>query len=161
MPYRLSQPGPDTSHVLLWPHRSLGALGFVWFIGLTAALLSMPLMAVLGSPVLWMLLPFLLAAVAGMWIALRRNDRDRSVTEELTLNRDHAALTRRNPDGSVQEWAANSHWVRVTIHPTGGPVADYLTLSGDGREVELGRFLTPDERKTLAAEIRAALSELK
>lgn len=162
MPYRWTETSPQAPKtLLLWPHRSLPARGFAWFIGLTAALLSVPLLAVLGSPILWALLPFLLATVAGIWIALRRNNRDRSVTETLTLTRDTATLVRREPDGTTRTWQANSHWVRVSLYPTGGPVGDYLTLSGERREVELGAFLTPEERKSLAADLRTLLAQAR
>lgn len=162
MPYRWTETSPEAPKTLLvWPHRSLPARGFVWFIGLTAALLSLPLLAALGSPTLWALLPFLIAAVAGIWVALRRNARDRSVTETLTLTRDMATLVRREPDGTTRTWQANSHWVRVALYPTGGPVSDYLTLSGEQREVELGAFLTPEERRSLAQDLRARLAALR
>jgi uncharacterized membrane protein len=48
--------------------------------------------------------------------------------------------------------------VRLTVHKTGGPVPQYLTLKGNGREVELGAFLTEAERLTLADELNAALA---
>jgi uncharacterized membrane protein len=41
-----------------------------------------------------------------------------------------------------------------------GPVANYITLSGNGREVELGSFLGEDERKELFNELSHLLSEL-
>ena len=56
------------------------------------------------------------------------------------------------------EWQANPHWVRVTLHKTGGPVPNYLTLRGNGREVEIGAFLAEEERLTLQHELRRALS---
>jgi uncharacterized membrane protein len=43
------------------------------------------------------------------------------------------------------------------MHNTGGPVPSYLTLRGAGREVELGAFLTQDERVTLERDLRSAL----
>ena len=161
MPYEWLPASADISRLRVWPHNSLATSGFVWFIGLTCALLSVPLLAVLGSVVLWALLPFIVAAVAAIWLALRRNSRDRDILEELTLTPERTTLLRRNPDGSEQGWQANSHWVRVTLYPTGGKVPDYLTLSGDGREVELGAFLMPDERKSLAADLRQRLSDLR
>ena len=71
----------------LWPHRSLTQRGFVWFLGATAALIALPLLAMLGSPVLWALLPFFAATLAGIWLALRKNGRDRHIVEELVLTR--------------------------------------------------------------------------
>ena len=42
-----------------------------------------------------------------------------------------------------------------------GPVANYLTLNGNGREVELGSFLGEDERKELFHELNRLLKKLK
>ena len=70
----------------LWPHRSLTAKGFVWFIGITATALSLPLFAVLGTAVLWGLLPFMLLVLGGVWYGIRRNQRDLSLHEVLVLD---------------------------------------------------------------------------
>lgn len=147
--------GPYRAH--LWPYRSLPRKGFVLFIGLTAGLVALPLIVVLGSPVLWGLLPFVVLAVAGVWWGLQRSYRDGEIVEDLTLDADSVTLVRYGPRGRVQDWRANPYWVKVTLHRTGGPAPNYLTLSGAGREVELGAFLTEEERLRLAGELRAAL----
>jgi uncharacterized membrane protein len=162
MPYHWTETTTDqTSHLHLWPYRSLPRRGFVWFIGATASFLALPLVAVLGSPVLWVLLPFLLAALAAIWVALQKNDRDRRIVEELALTRETITLTRTGPRGIRHDWRANPHWVSVTIYPTTGPVPDYLTLRGEGREVELGTFLTPEERMALRDELQARLLSVR
>lgn len=161
MPYEwLPHDGPER-RLRLWPYRSLSARGFVWFVGGTAVLISAPLFAVLGTRVLWGLLPFLAAAVAGIWWALARSWRDGELTEVLTLAPGRMTLVRRAPDGAEQRWEANPYWVAVRLYPTGGTVPQYLTLKGEGREVELGAFLTEEERVALAGEIRGALALLR
>lgn len=157
MPYEWTQPAPNQSRLQLWPYRSLPRRGFVWFIGATAGLIALPLLVLIGSPVLWGLLPFLAFAVAGIWWALERSYRDAEIIEDLTITADSVTLTRHGPRGKRQDWQANPHWVRVILHPKSGPVPDYLTLQGGPREVELGAFLTPDERRALHAEVKAAL----
>lgn len=148
---------PERLH--LWPYRSLPRRGFVAFISITAILLALPLLAVLGSPILWGLLPFLLAAIAGVWLALERSYRDALITEELTLTEDLVTLIRLGPKGKRQDWQANPHWVKVCLYPTSGPVPEYLTLRGNGREVELGAFLTPEERLALRNELQEKLRQ--
>lgn len=142
----------------LWPFRSLPKRGFVWVIGVTAALISLPLWPVIGTPILWGLLPFLLLAVWGLWFALQRSYRDGEVVEDLTIWPDRVTLVRHGPRGQRREWQANPHWVQVTLHETGGPVPNYLTLRGNGREVEIGAFLAEDERLRLQHELRSALA---
>lgn len=161
MPYQWLPPSDDGQHLHLWPHRSLPKAGFVWFMGGTVALIAVPLLSVLGSPALWSLLPFVALAVAGLWVALSRSYRDGEIVEDLALAPGRITLTRHGPRGRHQAWEANPHWVRVTLHPTHGPVPDYLTLQGGPREVELGAFLAPDERRALAGELRAALTAMR
>jgi uncharacterized membrane protein len=149
---------PPAAELHLWPYRSLPRRGFALFILATAALLTLPLATVLGSPVLWGLLPFLGLALAAIWVALSRSYRDGETVEVLRLWSDRVELTRRDPRRPPRHWVANPHWVRVVIHPTGGPVPQYLTLAGGPREVEIGAFLSEPERVTLGDELRAALA---
>jgi uncharacterized membrane protein len=157
MPYEWLPPTGGEHRLQLWPHRSLTQVGFVWFVGLTIALIAVPLIGVLGSPVLWALLPFLLGAIWAIWYALRKNGRDRDIVEDLRLTPDRITLVRHGPKGKRQDWEANPYWLRVTLHETGGPVPNYLTLKADGREVELGAFLSEAERIALKAELTSAL----
>jgi uncharacterized membrane protein len=142
----------------LWPHRSLPRRGFAAFLLITFALITLPLLAVLGSAVLWGLLPFLMAALGGIWWALEHSYRTARLSEVLTIAPDEVHLVRTNPRGDTQEWDCNRYWAKVEIHPGGGPVEHYITLKGAGREVELGAFLSEDERKALFGELTDALS---
>ncbi len=156
MPYEWTSPeGPHApqAELHLWPYRSLPRRGMAWFLGITSALIALPLLVVVGSPVLWGLLPFFVIAIAGIWLALNRSFKDGEVMEELRLWDDHIRIDRHNPRGPQQSWEANPHWVQVSLHPKGGPVENYLTLKGNGREVELGAFLTGEERASLRSEI--------
>lgn len=159
MPYAWTDPDPDskTEELRLWPHQSLQPRGFVLFIGATMVMFLFPLFAVLGTVILWALLPFLLVAVAGIWFALNRNRRDKQVLEVLTLSRDRAHLLRRDPDGREREWEYNRYWTQPHLYPTGGPVPCYVTLTGGGREVEIGAFLSEEERKALHRDLLVRL----
>ena len=144
----------------LWPHRSLPPQGFVVFFAITALLVAVPLLAVIGSPVLWALLPFVVATFAAMWWGLKRSWADGAVVEELRLWPARVTLSRRGPRGRVAQWEANPHWVEVRLHPKGGPVADYVTLRGAGREVEIGAFLSEEERRALYGELRETFGRI-
>lgn len=161
MPYELIPSSAPEFHLHLWPYRSLSRRGFVWFIGGTAATIGVPLIAVVGTPVLWGLLPFLVLAIAAVWWALQRSFSDANIVEDLILTPDQITLVRHGPRGRRQDWQANPHWVRLTLHSKDGPVPQYLTLSGNGREVELGAFLTPSERVALKADLATILSQLQ
>jgi uncharacterized membrane protein len=113
-------------------------------------------MIALGSAVLWVLLVPGLATLGAVWFAIGRNRRARTLREDLALWPDRIVLVRHDPGRPARAWAANPHWVEVRLSPRGGPVPDYLTLRGAGREVELGAFLTEAERRDL----HGALSRL-
>lgn len=162
MPYEwTTTDAPQEVRLTLWPYRSLPAQGFAIFISVTALMLLAPLLALLGTALLWGILPFILTAVAGIWLALRRSYRDGALTETLSLRRDRITLLRRAPNGDEQRWQANPYWVSVQLYATGGPVPYYVTLKGDGREVEIGAFLSEEERRLLAEELRERLARLR
>jgi uncharacterized membrane protein len=144
----------------LWPHRSLPLSGFAATIALAAAFMAVPLLALLGTLALWGVLPFLGLALWGLWYFIRRNYADAALHEELRLSAGRISLTRHNPRGPDQHWQANPYWASVHLRHDGGPVPEYLTLKGGGREVELGAFLSPEERVALFDEVQRALSRL-
>lgn len=147
---------PPLARLHAWPYRSLPRKGFVWVIGLAFVLLLIPLFPLLGSVLFWGMLPFLMGALWLLWFFLEKSYRDGEILEELTLWRDHVRLTRQGPRDQYQEWEANPYWVTLHLRPAGGPVPEYITLKGAEREVELGAFLSEDERPQLYRELQVA-----
>ncbi|MEO9820814.1 MAG: DUF2244 domain-containing protein [Paracoccaceae bacterium] len=159
MPYRWTPPiTTDQQELCLWAHQSLPTRGMAAFILITFILILLPTFAVLGTPVLWGLLPFLMLAIWGIYTALQHNHRARQISEVLTLGEDMAHLIRTEPSGQVLEWQSNRYWTRVRKYEVGGPVPNYVTLKGDGREVEIGAFLAEEERLALFNELQDVLS---
>lgn len=148
--------------VILYPYRSLTRRGFVIFIAVTSVTIAIPILPLIGTKALWGLLPFLVLAIAGMWFFLMRSYRDGHLIEELSLWPDMITLVRLNPRGPEaqrrQDWSANPYWVKINSHDQ--PVEHYLTLTGGPRDVELGAFLTPQERKELHAMLADQLRAL-
>ena len=74
MPYEWitakATPDAPLAELHLWPYRSLSRRGFVTFIGVTAGLLALPALALIGRLALWGLLPFLIGAIWAIWWAL-------------------------------------------------------------------------------------------
>ena len=163
MPYDIRDDIKDTQIKIIevWPYNSLKPKGFVLFLGSTFVLISLPLFNVLGTTVFWGLLPFLLVAFIGVWFALRRSLNDRQILEQLTLSQEEIALIRQNPTGEHKRWVCSPYWAKLKIYKTEGPVRNYITLTGNGREVELGAFLSEDERKTLYDELEQLLDRYK
>ncbi|MEP5632755.1 MAG: DUF2244 domain-containing protein [Tateyamaria sp.] len=133
----------------LKPHESLPVRGMAAFVLATFTLILIPAFALLGTPLLWILLPFLLLSVWGIYFALQRNHKQLQITEVLTLTQDTAQLVRTNPNCDTQTWDCNRYWAQVTKYDSEGPVPHYITLKGKGREVEIGAFLSEEERIAL------------
>lgn len=142
----------------LRPHRSLPMTGFAVVILTFFVFVTIPVVALVGTVLLWGLLPFALGAVAALWWGLRRSYRDGNILEVLERDGHDLVLTRTDPDGTVQDWRCNLHWVRVEIHDRTGPVPHYVTLTGNGRTVEIGAFLSEEERPALYADLQRYLA---
>lgn len=158
MPYdwTTSDPEGTTRELHVWPHQSLPPKGMGVVVLGAYLLITVPMYGILGSVAFWGVLPFALLAVGGIWFALNRSYHDRRVIEVLTLTPEMAHLVRQNPNGQRQEWDCNRYWAAPVMHKQGGPMPNYLTLKGGGREVELGAFLSEDERLALYDELQRA-----
>ena len=144
----------------LWPYNSMKPKGFAFFLGATFALIALPLLNVLGTKVFWGLFPFLFITLMGIWFAIRKSLSDRQILEQLTLYKDELVLIRQDPTGEQKEWVCSPYWSKLRMYDKEGPVANYITLSGNGREVELGSFLSEDERKELFSDLNRLLNKL-
>ena len=72
MPYQwTTTPDESRQELRLWPHNSLPLKGLAAFVLVTFAMILIPVITLLGSPVLWGLLPFALLAVWGVNHALQ------------------------------------------------------------------------------------------
>lgn len=151
---------PPLYRVALWPNRSMGRRGQGQVLGIAAAGFSMPLVAAAGTKAFWGLLPFCAAALGVLHLAFRRRNSDATLTEAFELWPDEVRVERREPRGRVLRWQATPQFLRLTIHRE-ARIQNYLTLSGGGREIELGAFLGADERLELKREIDAALARLR
>ncbi len=160
MPYTwTTQPNAQTQIMQLKPHESLPPRGMAAFVLATFTLILLPTLGLLGTPLLWGLLPFVLLAVWGIYFALQKNHKQRQITETLTLTSDQATLVHAKPNGEITTWECNRYWAQLHIHKTGGPVPHYVTLKGMGREVEIGAFLSEEERITLYNDLHTALKK--
>jgi uncharacterized membrane protein len=163
MPYEwiTPEPAPDApvAELHLWPYRSLLRRDFVVFIAGSAVIILLSLLAVLGSPVLWGLLPFFIIAVSGVWYALHRSYKDGEVLEELRIWPDRMTLDHIHPRRGRKSWEGNPYWVHLKIDKKNERIANYITLKGSKREVELGAFLSEDERAVLYDEVDRAMRD--
>ncbi|MEL7347121.1 MAG: DUF2244 domain-containing protein [Pseudomonadota bacterium] len=147
---------PPFYAVDLWPHRSLSGTGKKRFLWLMTGGFALPLLPLVTTKVIWIPLLFALATLGAVAWALTRNTADGRLVEQVRLWPDEMRVERIEPSGRVLRWSADPYWVRLIIHEDGRP-ENYLTVKGGGREIELGAFLSPEERLELAAEIENAI----
>ena len=160
MPHQWSST-PQRRTLTLWPWRSLPKRGFAVVFLAAFLLITIPLYGLLGTVFFWALLPFLMLALAGLWWAFQHTYHTAEMLETLTITPQDTRLTHQPPRGEILEWRCNTYWVRAEIHPTGGPVPHYITLTGNGAAVELGRFLSEEERIKLFKELEVTLGKMK
>src|SRR5690606_21892914 len=132
----------------LWPNRPLTRRGFHAVLGIAAAGFAFPLIPLIGTPVGLALLPFVAVPLFGLWWFIRRSYADGRLVEYLAIWPDAIRVERHEADGRVLSWDGNPYWVRLSLRKD-GPVENYLTLRNSEREIELGAFLSPDERVAL------------
>jgi uncharacterized membrane protein len=146
--------------VRLWPHRSLPRKGFRIVMTIVGIALALPVLPLMGTRVMWALLPFLVGAWGLLYLLIKRNYRDGRLEEHLRLWPDMICVERREPTGAMLRWQANPYWVDLTMHPNARP-ENYLTLRGAGRLIELGAFLVPEEREALFTQLNDALARVR
>ena len=105
------------------------------------------------------ILPFSLISISLLYLFGERNFRDGKLEEKLEIFPKKIILQRVDPAGRIRSWSANPFWIQVNYYKN-GPIENYLTLRGNGKEVEVGSFLTPKERENLKHLIEDTLHKL-
>jgi len=148
---------PPLEEFRIWPNRSLPPAGHRHVLVFTLAMFAIPMIPAIAAGVGWVLLPYLLGATAMLGYFLRRNTRDGQATwEHVRIWSDLILVERHDPGRRPRVWRANPYWVRIKIHPDAA-LENYLTIKGEGREIELGAFLSPEERLNLHNDVERAL----
>lgn len=142
---------------VLHPYRSLGPKGFLLlmsFFGIVSFVAGVVFLS-LGA---WPVFGFFGLDVLLLYIAFKLNYRSGQALEIIELGADALTVTRRSPRGERESFRFNPYWVRVLLseRPDGRTA---LALSSHGKDFELGRLLTDDERRTLADALREALAK--
>ena len=86
---------------------------------------------------------------------------DSSLKEIVKISPKEISVTRVEPNGEKNFWKANSYWAKIKLYPQGEIVENYLTLCGNNREIELGAYLSPNERTLVRERLETALNRVK
>ena len=140
--------------VVLQHYCSLSARGF----RLLMILLSVVSFAAGGAFTMlgaWPVFGFLTLALLAIYIAFRLNYRRARLFETIKLDGDFLNVGRVHPNGRIENWSLPPNWLRVQV--VGREQSGAIRLRSHGRELLIGRFLTPAERNEVAATLHAAL----
>lgn len=129
--------------------------------GLIGGLLAMTVLVSVGFMLAgaWMVLPFAGLELIALGLALRAVARSDDAYETIRLEAGRLSVTAHRPHG---DFCASFHpfWVRVSLESDGTDRAPLLCLRSHGRQARVGHLMTPDQRRTLATELRGQLQQL-
>ena len=143
------------THFDLAPHCSLSARGAALFF----AAVCLPTFGIAGIATIlgfWPVLPFAGAEMLLLGWALRTNMARRRDSEHIDITETEVAIVYANPPRRV---VYQRHWARVKILRPDSPRAS-LVIESHGRASEVGKFLTVEERRQLAAELKLLIGDM-
>lgn len=108
----------------------------------------------------WPILPFAGLEIALLGWAVRASMRKGAERETIVVSEDFVTVQRRSAQGSDSS-VFPRHWVKVKLHaPLAALHPSRLLLESHGRACEVGRFLTEDERRSLAARLKQVVGNV-
>lgn len=145
--------------VVVYPHRSLGPTGFLVLMAvLCACSFAVGLVFYLSGA--WPVVGFLGLDVLIVYVAFRLNYRAARAYETLRLTREALEVTKVDARGRGRRIAFQPYWLAVDMDD---PPRRHsrLTLRSHGQRLEIGGFLTGDEKLDLARTLRRGLDEAR
>jgi uncharacterized membrane protein len=137
-------------HFDLAPHCSLSVRGaMLFFISV-----CVPTFGVAGAATVlgyWPILPFAGAEIALLGWALKTNMARRFEREHIEITETEVVIEQSR--GTPRRIVFQRHWSRVKIRRPNSPPSS-LVIESHGRCHEVGKFLTEEERRQLAAELK-------
>jgi uncharacterized membrane protein len=150
---------PPLLDVVVYPHRSLGPTGFlVLMAALCACSFTVGLIFFLSGA--WPVVGFLGLDVLVVYAAFRLNYRAARAYETVRLTAAELEIIQVDVRGHGRRATFQPYWMAIDMDDP--PRRDSrLTLRSHGRRLEIGRFLTPQEKLDLARALRRALAEAR
>jgi len=136
----------------LAPNCSLTPRGARLFVG-SLAVVTFGVAGFFAAQGLWPILPFAGLEIGLLAWAVRASLRSGAERELIVVSDAEVVVERRAPSGS-RRTVFPRHWARVTLRgPQPAQHPSRLTIESHGRACEVGRFLTEEERRSLAARL--------
>lgn len=139
----------------LHPSRSMTQRGLVVLISLVVtANVALAMRALHAGG--WPILPFLGLDVAALIAAFWLNNRAARMHERIVLDDTALTVTHVTPSGRQRGWTFEPAWVRVGVNEA-ARAGGHVTVTTHGKGVAVAEFLTPRERRDIAAALNEAL----
>lgn len=162
-PYSSEKPTPETElpvfEVLLYPRRSLSPQGFAILIGATGIIGfaygmafflmgAWPIFGFCGTE--WLLFIYL----------FRRHLKGDKRRERLQVFRDRLVVESISAKGERRLYRFQPYWLQVILDEP-DEYDSNLYLRSHGKQLRIGGFLSPQERRDVAAKLHAVLNQLR
>ena len=157
--------GNKRNSSILWmklmPNRSLSSEGTLVVFVILAIGLVIPIVPFLGSEVGIALTLFSGLTLYLFLFLLGKSFQSGQLYEEIKISSEKIEITHKEKNKKKLTWEGNPFWTKVVMEEKANKVENYLTIREKGRHIELGAFLSPDERINLKNEIQNALAKAK
>jgi uncharacterized membrane protein len=145
---------------ILYPHRSLGRRGYL-ILGLgTAVIMGAYALTflLLGA---WPIFGFIGAEWLLFWYLFSRHFRGDRRAERLRLFHDRLIVERIDAKGRFTAFSLQPYWLQVVLTPhlksRATDIDNALYLRSHGKQIEIGAFLSENERRDFADELSRVL----
>ena len=145
---------------LLTPHRSLTPSAIRWVIAFTALMASIPGIAFFAMGA-WPVVGLMGLDVILLTWALTASYTDKDAFEEITLWPDALEIRNVSKTGKETNFSLNPFMVRFSVSRDDEARITALKIVARDTEIEIGRFLTPDDKANFAAVFAPALHRAK
>jgi uncharacterized membrane protein len=160
-PHEMADPaGRRIYAVRLRPHRSLSERNFWLLLCIFSAIsfvTTVPFVVV-GA---WPVAGFMGLDVAIFYFAFRANYRAALAYEDVNVTPIDLSLAKVSPKGARAEWHFNPSWVSLHKETHEEYGVQKVAVVSRGRSVEIGKFLGPNEKATVARDLSLALHEAR
>lgn len=150
---------PIRFDAVLHPNASLSPRGFfllMAFVGLISFCAGISFV-MMGA---WPVFGFFGIDIILVYLAFKLNYRDARRYETIRLTDSALTVERFTPSGRRERWRFQPYWLKVEIDDDPVP-GSTVTLRSHGRIVEIGSFLSPEERLDFAHALRIELAKLR
>jgi uncharacterized membrane protein len=151
---------PRIFSALLTPHRSLNRTGFL-AVMLFLSVVSFVTGLVFLMKGAWPVFGFFGLDVLVIWWAFKVNFRTARAREEITVTTSELRVRRVSHRGEVLEWTFNPLWVRLGTEVDEDFGIEHLYLISRGHQIQIARFLGPDEKASFYKGLVEALNAAK